>query len=172
LNAAPEKPSLIRTIGAKSYLGENEVSLAEVQQLPTDPQPLRAWLVRRIQAPGGIDSEQSLQENLFGAIVHLLAETPASPAVRAAAFRLLAAMPEVHTEGEVRDELGRAGIRIGYGVGGNTGEMVIDPAGPQILSSKVTDSPSTSPKSLRAVLATLILTAGWTNDRPQQPTAP
>jgi hypothetical protein len=172
LKAEPQKASLIRTTGANSYLGENEVSLADVRQLPTDPEQLRAWLVRRIMAQGGIDSEQMVQSELFGAIVQLLAETPASPAVRAAAFRLLAATPNVHNEGEVRDELGRAGIRIVYGVGADSGEMVIDPTGPQILSHKGTGTPSTSRGGVRVVDATLILTAGWTNDKPQQPTAP
>lgn len=172
--AAPERAKLIKVPNGGTYLGENEVTLAEIRQLPTNPEQLRAWLERRIWAQGGIDSEKTVRANLFGAVVNLLATTPASPALRAAAFRLLAATPGVRIEGEVRDQLGRVGTRVVYNVpdAEHTVEMVIDPDGPQVLASDSTAKPATGAREIRVAVDSLYITAEWTDSNPIPPTAP
>lgn len=172
LSTRSQKPKLTRLIGPSTYLGENEVSRAELEQLPTDPNKLHAWLEKRVKAQGGIPSDAVLQSQVFDTVVQLLAATPASPALRAAALRVLAAMPYVHSAGAGKDDRGRTGVRIVFDSGsalGYAGEMIINPDGPAVL--QINQKVDSGAKMIQEI-DTLILTAEWTNNKPQPPTAP
>jgi len=172
LTVKPQKPIWVQRIGPNTFLGENEVSLAELAKLPTDPTALQAWLRQRVWAQGGIYTEAVLQSQIFATLVQLLGETPASPPVRAAALRVLAAMPNVHNAGTGTDAMGRSGIRIVFDSGNEHGEMIIDLGGPTVLAIKRQLDTAGQPKMLPYELDTLIISAAWTNDTPVPPTAP
>lgn len=78
--------------------------LAEMEELPANPEQLRALL----QPPRGDTTD--LLNNLAALIVHV----PVSSQVRAAAYELMASLPAVTAEGQATDQLGRTGQAIVY----------------------------------------------------------
>lgn len=173
LSGGGTEPTLHKTL--TTYLGESEVTPDELRTLPADPARLKEWLTRRIWAQGGIGTEQNASSQLFWTLGELLAETPAEPGVRAAAFRLLADTPGVRAAGPVEDERGRAGTAIAYESEGVRGEIVIDEASMRILShgrSYPETSPNTPKRAPITTQKTLVLTAEWSNEEPAPPTGP
>lgn len=86
----------------------NALTLEDIEKLPTDPAALTAWAKDSVEHPAepnyplGKDEvvlpppPASAKRGLVpGLLVDLLYEVPAPPAVRAAAFRALAALPNV-----------------------------------------------------------------------------
>ena len=95
------------TIG--QTINDLHLTVAQILRLPTDPGRLRSALVRLdspLRRPLPVDDGY-----LFGTVSELL-RAPAPPQVRAAAYRMLAQMPEVRSVGLVRDPLGRTGEGI------------------------------------------------------------
>ncbi|MFC5754751.1 hypothetical protein [Actinomadura rugatobispora] len=102
---------------------------------------------------------------------------PATPEVRAAAFRLLAGVSGVRTIGSVTDDRGRTGI--GLAARGTMQEgsgtvfdyqLILEPKTYRILSGrKVVVKPGGSMKGMRpgdVLNRDLVLQAGWTNETP------
>ncbi|MFC5750420.1 CU044_5270 family protein [Actinomadura rugatobispora] len=102
------------------YFGMTQKQIAE---LPTEPKALENALLNlkgrwravgqngpdeRMRALKGQERARALSE----AAGDLLSRIPAPPAVRAAAFRMLAAQPGVKAEGETTDPLGRKGTVV------------------------------------------------------------
>jgi hypothetical protein len=123
--------------GAKSSgrlmaLGSSPLRLAgttatfeQLRTLPTDPAALRDWLVNAIAHSGARTSAGPLtaedrERELLLSMVSLVSTLPAPPAVRAAAFRAIAAYPGVQDLGAVPG--GR-----GFMLPGNY-RLVVDPA--------------------------------------------
>jgi hypothetical protein len=94
-----------------------QMTRSQLDQLPTDPGRLASVLRQRIgsQIPNlpfiAAHKQSIIDAMLFNDGTGLLAD-PISPQVRAADYRMLAAMPGMRAMGQVRDVLGRTG----YGV--------------------------------------------------------
>lgn len=171
--------------------GGRALTMEQLQQLPTDPTALKEWIADSYAHPSGPDpnpggpelprptyadgdrtriADAALPGVIVEALVKLLAKMPAPPAVRAAAFRAIAAMPNVTSLGE-RD--GGQALRVtfpppaadkypGGKLPAGAGEMtlVIDPETATLVSS--TNSQGTIK----------VLAAEWTDDMPKIVTAP
>jgi len=119
--------------GAAVYgIGTDNVTVADLEKLPTDPAALRAELLRHYDGGGG-DMPTDRDEWLFTVGGSLVAGLPVDRAVRVAAYRLLADLPGVRALGTVRDQHGRAGQAVAFIRGGaaTTGQveerLIIDP---------------------------------------------
>jgi hypothetical protein len=149
---------------------------AQLASLPTDSGQLRAAIdtgekalsrqdnalkiqVRRTAGSG--TSQVVLRSKLPASQQHSLAllETaasllagPVSPGVRGALYRLIATLPRLRYDGEVRDALGRPGtmVSVGGGWGGST--ITVDPATGELLSV-----------SLDGILTQTIVAEGFTS---------
>jgi len=79
------------------YVARQPMTLAEVEQLPTDEAALLAWITDPVSS-----LEETPDPGLYIALElsHLLWAVPAPPAVRAAAFRALAGLGNVTNLGE------------------------------------------------------------------------
>ncbi|MFB4289055.1 CU044_5270 family protein [Nonomuraea sp. ATR24] len=147
----------------------------DLAALPTDPEPLKEALldlegnwepyapkVKRqpIRALNGEARVRALSD-VAGT---LLAQAPAPPAVRAAAYRMLATLPGVTIEGRAPDPLGRTGVVISLPLettiplGTSTApqqlgtyrrQWIIDPAGGTLLAMR--DLVATPPRGSRAL---------------------
>lgn len=109
-----------RTVsGALNYgdkvadLGGRNVSLAELQQLPTDPAALKARLLATY-AGHGTEANDPMGESqwLFTIVSGLVTDMPVSGPVRAAAFRVLADLPGTRLVPVATDALGRTGTAV------------------------------------------------------------
>jgi hypothetical protein len=86
-------------------VGLTRLTFSQVQQLPTAPVTLKAWIVEHDhQARWVVEhGHQALKTDfLIGDLAGLLGSMPAPPLVRAAAFRLLASLPGVRSLGPVK----------------------------------------------------------------------
>jgi hypothetical protein len=113
-------------------------SLLAVQRLPTSPSSLSAAL-----DAGPLGGPSYDAQNKFNAVALILGTGGASPALRAAVFRVLAGIPEVRNLGMVRDPLGRRGDAFEVASGQQyrcvaascpTSELVIDPSSGTLLA--------------------------------------
>jgi len=159
------------------------LTFGQLQRLPQDPEALRAWLVgiaRHDLDPSA--SAAVVDLNVANELSDLLVDFPVPPGVRAAAYRALADMPNVTSIGPTRDELGRAGIGIEIAVGVGwiavpggggpvtglardlTRTLIIDPDTSRVLADETSLGNRSDPTS-----DTLILGAGWTNEKPHKP---
>ena len=173
----PGKGELIR-LDSSTYLEDlGGFDRDQVDRLPSDPAKLRALFVARIAAreggfPAGSDGSYSV---LYGAMCQLLLDVPAPPAVRAAAFTVLAGIPGMRSTGTTKDDEGRTGIGIElahtYTGLKDTRQLIVDPTTHLILASNyvayLTGKGKTRPiKEGHAV----ILKAEWTDEQPKAPT--
>jgi hypothetical protein len=186
LASAPGIASLAH-IGQDTFVisESQKLTYAELQQLPTDADALRAFLTR--DAKNALDKSAGdavVNMNVEEELANLLVDVPVSPAVRAAAFRALAEMPDVASIGPTKDALGRSGLGIeikdpgvavlvgdGSAVSARAGSLtrtlIIDRDTSQILSDQTTVGHDSKP-----TIDKLILAIGWTNQSPQEPTMP
>ena len=126
-----ETPLPVATFG----LQQTRLSWEELVSLPTDPVALRQLLEQEVD--GLLDPTWQMAK-LAG---ELLAETPATPALRQGLWKVVAAIPGVTSEGEVRDALGRDGVQILL-TSDTRGELeyIIDPDAGTILQATVNPS--------------------------------
>jgi hypothetical protein len=161
-------PCRLGEAGVGFALGErSNVDYAAVEALPDDVEGLRQYLLKHRPAEAG-ESDQWL----FSSASALLADLPASPQVRAAAFRLLAGLPGVVSQGTVQDSQGRSGTAIalldnGSGVD-STLQLVVDPGSGKLLSRRLNAVSSTDGKPVKRATITY-LSVGWTNQKPVRP---
>jgi hypothetical protein len=144
------------------WLGHN-VTMKELRSLPATPDGLKAWLLRSY---AGHDTESSSEPMtsdawLFRVTTGLIIDMPVTARVRAAAFRMLAALPSVTALGQVRDAQGRTGTAITVAMGGATRQrLVIDSSGGRALADE------TYAASGGLLSSRVIVTAGWTDAKP------
>ncbi|MFG2003861.1 CU044_5270 family protein [Spirillospora sp. NPDC048911] len=165
---APVSPALVKDAGTKTFLVcDRAMTFKQVQALPTDPGKLRGALRRAIPRDHPT-AGRTADEVVKNCVTDLLSFVPAPPKVRAAAYRMLAAMPGVTAMGEVTDERGRRGfglqVRVLRGVADT---MIIDPESSLVLSTS-----RTVPDVPGKVSKMLYLRAGWTDDAPKVPALP
>jgi hypothetical protein len=118
------------------FLGGRELRFRQIQRLPTDPAALTKWIVTNAARHGGksggpVPSKAQEREDIFDSLDSLLSELPATPQVRAAAFRALAALPGVTSLGQVG---GGQGVQFTL-LGGHQATLIINPASGQIRAT-------------------------------------
>lgn len=152
------------------WLGRN-VSVQELRALPADPARLRAGLLRWYD---GHDTESdaplSRDAWLYRVAGGLVTEMPVAPKVRAAAFRMLADLPQVRSLGKVTDAQGRTGLGVGLDEKTRAGlvrhRLVIDPAtGGALAGERVLVRPAVGEGRAPGTIlgSTAVLTAKWTD---------
>ncbi|MFC4852980.1 CU044_5270 family protein [Actinophytocola glycyrrhizae] len=128
------------TTGAP-MLGGNPVSKAALDALPSEPAALRAALLHHRQNPAAPLPEDWV---LFWTTRDLVLNLPVSPAVRAAAYRVMAGLEEVTLLGPATDQRGRAGEAVAFvehDRGGSTEyRLIIDPATGQAFATEQRDT--------------------------------
>jgi len=118
------------------FLGGRELTFRQLQHLPADPAALTRWIVTNAARHGGktggpAPSKAQEREDIFDSLISLLSELPATPQVRAAAFRALAALPGVTSLGQAG---GGQGVRFTL-LGGEQATLFIDPSTGQIRTT-------------------------------------
>jgi len=179
--------------------GLNKLTFGQLQKLQAKPEALRARLVADARAhldPSA--SAEVVNQNVANELADLLIYLPVRPGIRAAAYRALADMPQVTSTGPTRDQLGRDGVGIDIAEGNG---VVVGPGGIADVP-KPSCSPRCTPRQLQqshggeitrrliidpdtshvlsdtmkvgktSVSDTLILMAGWTNEKPHKPALP
>jgi hypothetical protein len=158
--------------------GGSLLTLEQLERLPTDPVALQAWMTDSflhptprpgpVPADGGLPREIPADEvpnAIAVGLADLLWQVPAPPAVRSAALRALAAMPNVTNLGSMD---GGQALRISFGAppadkypdgklppGAGQLTLIIDPETSTLLSSTTYQG------------TTKVLEAAWTNDLPE-----
>ena len=131
-----------------------QVTFGQLQRLPAAPAALKAWIVAFDRAfnesMGGTPVYTG--EGVFVCLTSLIADLPAPPLVRAAAFRVLATLPNI------RRVDGGKGLRFGLGRRGYA-TLVVEPATSALRDILVMSSPDGRPLRLS-------VTARWENRLP------
>jgi hypothetical protein len=158
LQAKPEAGELTKVSGRTELhvpIAGRAPSFDDLQRLPSDPAALRRLAEKRALFDGDDVSLQPVNEEMrrsfvAGKLIDLLTSAPVPPKVRAGAFRALADMPIVRSEGRAVDERGRPGVAfttvVRYGSASTGTRLIIDP-----VTSRTT----------------LYLGAGWTDQAPR-----
>jgi hypothetical protein len=118
------------------FLGGQKMTFSQIENLPTDPAALTDWIATNAAQHGGKSGGPApdaarQREDVFESLDSLLSQLPTPPAVRAAAFRALAALPGVTALGP-RD--GGQAIQFTT-VSGQQATLVVDPATGQIRAT-------------------------------------
>ncbi|MEV4276132.1 CU044_5270 family protein [Actinoplanes xinjiangensis] len=110
-------PGTIRTVvgepAVATYpIGGGYLTAAQIRELPTDPGRLQVWMIDSLLRGSPEMTASELSEGIFNAMINLLYQAPNTPALRAAAYRLLADLPGLRDLGPVTDPKGRAGNAV------------------------------------------------------------
>ena len=146
--------------GVVGSLGNYPITLAQIRKLPSDPAKLKAEIARRLPGAHGT----FLDTVTFEDGIELIMELPVSSPVRAAAYRMMAALPGVRALGEFTDPLGRKGQAITMGADGSTKtkhRLIIDPATGMPLTWEQYQT-----RNGQVVMDDTVSVAGWTNSHP------
>ncbi|GGS72729.1 hypothetical protein GCM10010156_34510 [Planobispora rosea] len=164
-------------------LSSVQLTPQELRELPQDPAELKEEILERWAAalkdiensdtPAG-GNTPSDDEKVWWVGTGLLIETPATPQTRAAALRMLSALPDVRITDGSRDVEGRAGLALTRETGGPYAErIVIDRAtGDPLALEEVLTAPVPNLKGLPAgsvAFSRLVRRIGWTDEAPVLP---
>lgn len=131
-----EGGTVYQATGPKTFsLADNQVSFAQIERLPDDPEALQAWIADKVDHGDGDVDPAAREWFVANSLVSLLGDVPAGPEVRAAAFRALATMPIVKSIGTMEDGLGRAGDGLEISDQGVDLKVIIDPETSLVLGS-------------------------------------
>jgi hypothetical protein len=133
-------------------VGERRLTLTQIQNLPTEPAALKAWLIKNERDT----SAKYAGVRLMGDVIGLLSGVPAPPKVRAAAFQVLAGLPGIKSLGPVKD---------GQAV------LIPDPEGRtavavNLTTSKVSSLTNDVINGHKVTGSENVVAAGWTNTLP------
>ncbi|GIH13018.1 CU044_5270 family protein [Rugosimonospora africana] len=148
--------------------------LTQIQQLPTNPSKLRALLLSRMAAAGLTAGSSGADTFLFGAVSQLLLDVPAPPAVRAAAFTVLAGIPGVDSVGTVKDADGRQGLGIEMNRTSPGGfverhQLILDSSTYVIMGESFSGSQGAAAPIKHG--ESVVVAAEWTDQKPEPPAA-
>lgn len=123
--------------GAPQRVGSGSLYYEDVDSLPTDVAALRDVIRARAEANGG----GATNLEMFIIVGDLLRETVAAPDVRAALYRVVAALDGVELIGPVTDRIGRAGTAVamtgdGSGAGRERRTLIFDPETSMLLAEE------------------------------------
>ncbi|WP_431930820.1 CU044_5270 family protein [Nonomuraea jabiensis] len=166
--------------GTAGDLAGESMTWQEVRAIPSEPDKLRSYLEERVGrlelAGSGMDVEEARAHILLRDCVGIISGLPASPEVRASAYRILASLPGIRAEGEMTDPLGRRGQALSYQEEIEPGlftqvRLVVDP-GTGLLLAEVRTNTTKLANGRQAELrvSTSYRAIGWTDERPQLPT--
>ncbi|GAA4581506.1 hypothetical protein GCM10023194_12970 [Planotetraspora phitsanulokensis] len=159
-------------------LAGTNVSFAELQTLPTTAAALKARLMQGYAGHGTeSDEPQDADAWLFQVTSGVLSDMPVKPAVRAAAYKVLAGLDGVRSLGEVTDALGRKGQGIGRAESWPNGQyerqLIIDPETGLLLTDQIVAVHAggqwAGAKPGTVVNYNAITKAEWTNNKPVKP---
>ncbi|MFD4600041.1 CU044_5270 family protein [Streptomyces sp. NPDC058464] len=108
-------------------IGKTRLTWDDLDKLPTDPAALKTRLL------GDAGSGSGSTGSLYNRIVNLIAGSPASPALRAALFEILAGMDDVHLVGPVKDSVGRQGTAVEWQGPKMRSRLIVDPGTSTVL---------------------------------------
>jgi len=149
----PGKPPLIGPQSDEKYgPGGLSPGPADLSKLPTDPVQLAAMISSR-----KIEGGQPGPAEDFVQVGDLLRETAASPALRAALFKVAAGIPGVRLLGTVTDSEGRSGTAIAF---------------PHSAASEPSSMPSPVPTSSSGASAAPSPAASASSPEPSAPDSP
>ncbi|MET8339714.1 CU044_5270 family protein [Streptosporangium canum] len=167
--------------GSGGLLASDLLTWDEIRRIPSGERELRAYLGQLItaQAKAGYSPQdpQSLEAVLQEVCMEIVFDLPASPAVRASAYRILATMPWMKSLGKVKDPLGRTGEAFGYQVAPDFGRknalevaLVIDPATGLLLARTTTTTVELAGgRTAKTTSFTAYQRMGWTDAKPSLP---
>jgi hypothetical protein len=152
-------------------LGGSDMTIDQLQQLPTEPGALTTWLENALRDSDVRTSDGKLtvgqqRQLTFEGLTSLVSQLPAPPKVRAAAFRAIAAFPNVRSLGAVD---GGQGLEITLGAHQTPARLVVDLSKSQIRETNwyvTTDGANAGFAGAHANDSSYKLTAEWTNDLP------
>ncbi len=164
--------------GKVVHLGNWQATVKDVQSLPADPARLKRRLVRESAGSTTMfdpNTPKDPDELAFQTGAQLLLDVPVTSKVRAAAYRMLAALPGVRPLGRLKDPLGRPGVGVARTERQPDGptlehQLIIDPGTGLLLSDQeivLGGGGRLKPGSLWTYSARQ--TATWTNDTPLLP---
>ncbi|WP_067496751.1 CU044_5270 family protein [Actinoplanes sp. TFC3] len=175
LRAAPGSATL-ETMSASMFLQSlGGFDAIEVNALPTSPAQLRKLFQDRIveRATAALPGTAAGDANLFRAMTDLLVQVPAVPAVRAAAFEVIADLPGITIQEHVKDAEGRDGVRITLLQNGSSvsqvNSIVLDSATHRVFARGYDAKAADSGDAVKSGNETF-LTIGWTDAKPSAPT--
>ena len=134
-----------------------DVTFRQLQHLPTSPAGLKAWLVafnRNFDSLNGTPDPHHW--GVFDSLTILVAELPAPPRVRAAAFGVIASLPNVTSLGAVN---GGQGLLVSLDRHLHA-TLVVDPATSQVRYTLTASGTAQSPSSVSEI-------GWWTNHLPK-----
>ncbi|RCG23401.1 hypothetical protein DQ384_34130 [Sphaerisporangium album] len=166
-------------VGDKVFeLAGRNVSVADLQALPTGEGALKKYLLKGYAGHGTeSDEAQDATSWLYQVTSGLLRDMPVEPAVRAAAYRVLAGLDGVRSLGAVTDALGRQGQGIArpesWAGGGFERQLIIDPETGVLLTDQIVAVHPTGAyawaKPGTATWWAATTTATWTDRPPVKP---
>ncbi|MEU0075539.1 CU044_5270 family protein [Streptomyces sp. NPDC006332] len=139
----PRRPTVVRTdADDKIYaLGPQNVTYQDLRELPSDSGELRRELERRYGQDSGAETKDRTAYVLR--LAADLITMPVKPAVRAAAYRVMAEQPGVRGLGHVTDPLGREGVGVAFPgtqatpLGSVEQRLVVDPSTGEMLCEQL-----------------------------------
>ncbi|GGO71903.1 CU044_5270 family protein [Nonomuraea cavernae] len=165
--------------GSAGDLAGEDMTWKEVRAIPSEPDKLRSYLEERIGRLELAGSEMGVEEArayiLLRDCVGIISGLPASPEVRASAYRILASLPGIRAEGEMPDPLGRRGQTLSYQEEIEPGlftrvQLVVDPGTGLLLAEVRTNTTKlANGRQAELRLSTSFQAIGWTNQRPELP---
>jgi hypothetical protein len=136
---ADGKPNLADSTGNINVtLKRGGLYYLDLSSVPTDPAALKQLIEQRKLEDGPPGDAET-----FTIIGDLLRDSYAPPAVRSALYTVAAQLPGVQLIGATHDQLGRAGIAVGYPSHGNTQELILDPQTSGLLAEQTLDNTGT-----------------------------
>jgi hypothetical protein len=166
--------------GSAGDMAGDSMTWKEVRAIPSEPDKLRSYLEERIGrlelAGSGMDVEEARAHILLRECVGIISGLPASPEVRASAYRILASLPGIRAEGEMTDPLGRRGQTLSYQEEIEPGlfaqvQLVVDPSTGLLLAEVRTNTTKlANGRQAELRLSTSFQAIGWTDERPELPT--
>jgi hypothetical protein len=137
-----------------------EVSIEDLEGLPTEPEALKAWIAERQGDPDDMSRSEQRGDPLFP-LIALITELPTPPDVRSAAFRALAATPGLESKGAVED--GQA-LQIHDPDSDRTIEMIVDPETARVTRTNTLIGDDGSGAVSHGLIS---VTTGWSDQAPR-----
>ncbi|MFI9561039.1 CU044_5270 family protein [Nonomuraea endophytica] len=166
--------------GSAGDIAGDLMTWKEVRAIPGEQDKLRNYLEERIGrlelSGSGMDVKEARANILLRDCVGIISDLPASPEVRASAYRILASLPGIRAEGEMTDPLGRRGQTLSYQEEIEPGlftkvQLVIDPSIGLLLAEVRTNTTKlANGRQAELRLSTSYQAIGWTDERPELPT--
>ncbi|TDC07127.1 hypothetical protein E1267_14185 [Nonomuraea longispora] len=151
-----DRSAVSKAPSAGYYLapGQGELSVKDIEALPTDPEALKQQVTEMV--PEAVDH----RDPAFFPLLSLIAEMPAPAKVRSAAFRALATVPDVQRVGTVE-----GGEELMVRGGDREIRLVVDPETSRVVRANML--PTVSGGVAGAKWGHFIkLTTEWTDDFP------